>query len=286
MDVLDIPEANIIQHFNETFDYIDQAHKSGGCVLVHCQAGVSRSATVLAAYLMKAHSIEPSEAIARIRAQRPCVSPNSGFLHQLDLYHKLKYDVDPRHADYRRFLVISMAREQQDTGYITNLSSLAPDPETQRAGKALRCKKCRRVLALAEHMVDHQAGPGQQAFSYFKRDASINHSTVTDSATTTTGSTSSSSEVANAVPRAQPLNPLLASLSANANKCSSFFIEPMEWISGLNDGRVEGRIECPKCYCKLGQYNWSGAQCSCGRWIAPAFMLHQKQVDQVNMTRR
>ena len=46
--------------------------RAGG-VLVHCQAGMSRSATVVAAYLMQALELDPMDAIAMLREKRPNV---------------------------------------------------------------------------------------------------------------------------------------------------------------------------------------------------------------------
>lgn len=133
----------------------------------------------------------------------------------------------------------------------------------------------------AEHVIEHKPGQGQQAFSYFKRTSELNVKDVQQSTTETNGAVSDA-----AVPTVnQSLNPLLASLANRASNCSSFFIEPMEWMTDTHD--LQGRIDCPKCACKLGFYSWSGEQCSCGRWITPAFMLHQKQVDLVRpMLRR
>ncbi|KAL1928982.1 hypothetical protein VTP01DRAFT_2041 [Rhizomucor pusillus] len=270
--VLDLIEENIIQYFPETYEFIKDALASKGRVLVHCQAGVSRSPTIVAAYMMREKQLSAQQALDIIKLRRAIIEPNRGFLEQLNLYHELRYNVDQTEAAYRRFLVAANARAQQEYGCIQNLA-LSPDPELA-VGKTkskliLRCKKCRRVLVDDDCILDHQPGPGQQAFSYTKRSAELN---VTAAPT------------AAAAAPSRPLNPLLASIAASNNQCSSYFIEPMEWIASLQDGLVEGRIDCPKCYSKLGQYNWAGAQCSCGRWITPAFMLHRKQVDQVKTT--
>jgi len=51
--VSDSPIENISQYFNETNQFIDEALKiENNNVLVHCHAGVSRSATICIAYLM------------------------------------------------------------------------------------------------------------------------------------------------------------------------------------------------------------------------------------------
>ena len=43
----DIPSVNLRQHFDTCTNFIDLAIKSGGKVLVHCYAGISRSATIV-----------------------------------------------------------------------------------------------------------------------------------------------------------------------------------------------------------------------------------------------
>ncbi|KAG1454251.1 hypothetical protein G6F56_007368 [Rhizopus delemar] len=277
---MDVDEQNIIQYFDETNTFIQEAYKSGGRTLVHCQAGVSRSVTVLTACLMKSKKIKRDDALEIIRRKRASVAPNSGFMEQLSLYYDLNFDVDSKHVEYRRFLVASMAEEQKNYGYIEHVS-LAADPEytpltkasdTKRF-KALRCRKCRRMLVGSEHVIDHEPGQGQVAFSYFKRNSDIN--------VTTTASGTADSEVNASLNKVNAsLNPLLASLARTNNQCSSYFIEPMQWLDGLIDD-IQGRIDCPKCQCKLGSYNWSGDQCSCGRWITPTFMLHSNKVDEV-----
>jgi protein-tyrosine phosphatase len=53
---------------------------NGKRVCVHCKAGVSRSATVVIAYLMKYEKMNWHEAIQRVRELRPIICPNKGFL--------------------------------------------------------------------------------------------------------------------------------------------------------------------------------------------------------------
>ena len=60
---------------------------AGGC-LVHCQAGVSRSATVVISYLMYAKKAPLRSAFAHLRKIRPVVCPNPGFVKQLQEYEK------------------------------------------------------------------------------------------------------------------------------------------------------------------------------------------------------
>ncbi|KMZ62737.1 hypothetical protein ZOSMA_44G01400 [Zostera marina] len=88
IEVLDAPMENLEQHFDDCIDFIEQAKDSGGSVLVHCFAGISRSATIVVSYLMKKHQISALQAIDLVRRKRPKVSPNSGFFMQLKNFEK------------------------------------------------------------------------------------------------------------------------------------------------------------------------------------------------------
>ncbi|XP_060217681.1 dual specificity protein phosphatase 1-like isoform X4 [Lycium barbarum] len=94
--VHDRVDANISHYFEECFDFIEEAKGQGGGVLVHCFAGKSRSATIVIAYLMKKHGMSHSEAFQLVKSRRPVVSPNAGFMTQLENYDKtLKVEPAP-----------------------------------------------------------------------------------------------------------------------------------------------------------------------------------------------
>src|SRR5579871_1373751 len=105
----------------------------------------------------------------------------------------------------------------------------------------LRCKKCRyttfhlflkprRVLASSGSFLPHEP----QTEGHFKK---------------------SSYAQAAATPRGQ-IDSILPA------QCAHFFLEPQDWMqSTLDQGEIEGRLECPKCKSKVGGYAWQGLQC-------------------------
>lgn len=110
---MDLVDENIIQYFPETYEFIKNALAGKGRVLVHCQAGVSRSPTIVAAYIMREKQLSAQQALDIIKLRRSFIEPNRGFMEQLDLYHELRYNVDQTEAAYRRFLVAANAKAQQ-----------------------------------------------------------------------------------------------------------------------------------------------------------------------------
>jgi len=48
---------NIIQHFQEVNFFIDEGLSFGGCVLIHGNAGISRSAALVLAYVMETYDL-------------------------------------------------------------------------------------------------------------------------------------------------------------------------------------------------------------------------------------
>lgn len=79
---LDHPSENLLCRFPEMFAFIEEGLQSGG-VLVHCLAGVSRSATVVIGYLMWKNILPFHQARRHVAAVRPWIRPNSGFEQQL-----------------------------------------------------------------------------------------------------------------------------------------------------------------------------------------------------------
>lgn len=79
----DSPAFDMSIHFQTAADFIHRAlSQPGGKILVHCAVGVSRSATLVLAYLMLYHHFTLVEAIKKVKDHRGII-PNRGFLRQL-----------------------------------------------------------------------------------------------------------------------------------------------------------------------------------------------------------
>lgn len=79
----DDPRFDLSEHFEQCLEFIENARKNRYNVLVHCMAGISRSATIILAYLMKTYKYKFNDALQYVRARRPIVNPNDGFVLQL-----------------------------------------------------------------------------------------------------------------------------------------------------------------------------------------------------------
>lgn len=84
--VYDDEATELLKHWDRTYKYIQQALDEGSKVLVHCKMGVSRSASVVVAYAMKAQHWDLKQALRHVKERRACVQPNSSFMQQLEIY--------------------------------------------------------------------------------------------------------------------------------------------------------------------------------------------------------
>ncbi|KAL2866107.1 dual specificity protein phosphatase family protein [Aspergillus lucknowensis] len=83
LSLLDDPDADITRCVDQACEILDHARSSGAKVLVHCSAAISRSPTVVAAYLMSSQGYTLQQSLDILTAARPAISPNPGFLSQL-----------------------------------------------------------------------------------------------------------------------------------------------------------------------------------------------------------
>ncbi|TKR92876.1 hypothetical protein L596_007444 [Steinernema carpocapsae] len=84
----DNPHARLDNYFDMVADKIRSVKERGGKTLVHCVAGVSRSASLCIVYLVKYEKMTLRQAYHYVKAARPIVRPNVGFWKQMIDYEK------------------------------------------------------------------------------------------------------------------------------------------------------------------------------------------------------
>merc|ERR1711899_355587 len=82
----DNSEQDLKSKFNYICNFLKRHENER--VLVHCQAGISRSATACLAYLMKEKNMSLDSSFCYLRKGRECVSPNFAFLGQLKCWER------------------------------------------------------------------------------------------------------------------------------------------------------------------------------------------------------
>ncbi|XP_030792785.1 dual specificity protein phosphatase 12 isoform X2 [Rhinopithecus roxellana] len=213
-------------------------------------AGVSRSVAIITAFLMKTDLLPFEKAYEKLQILKPEAKMNEGFEWQLKLYQAMGYEVDTSSAIYKQYRLQKVTEKYPE---LQNLPQelFAVDPTTVSQGLKdevlYKCRKCRRSLFRSSSILDHHEGSGPIAFAR-KR--------MTPSFMLTTG---------------------------RQAQCTSYFIEPVQWMESALLGVMDGQLLCPKCSAKLGSFNWFGEQCSCGRWITPAFQIHKNRVDEMKI---
>lgn len=156
----DIPSEDLLSHFDDTWTFIEDGVKNG-VVLVHCYFGVSRSATVVIAYLMRKYSLTYIDAFEKAKLKRSIVYPNQGFVTQLKLYKQMDYKVDKTNMKYKKFRLNHAANTVRKVKILPQdyFDLIKPDPgltQRQPEPNGYRCKKCRRVLASESSLMNHE----------------------------------------------------------------------------------------------------------------------------------
>lgn len=235
----DIPEEDLLTHFEETCKFIEEGRNAGGC-LVHCYFGVSRSATLVIAYIMRKYSLNFEQALRKVKEKRACVGPNPGFTYQLRLFHFMEYRIDKMCLQYRLYILEKLATMAKRAGAF----SAVPDElksfwsvDDNASGERLKCKKCRLALFPTSKIVPHMQDESAPWWD----------------------------------PRWQDDPGELCT--------SSFFVEPTQWLFEQAQS-LQGKVLCPKCGSKVGNYNWAGLYCECGACVQPGFHITQSRVDR------
>jgi protein-tyrosine phosphatase len=83
INILDSSDQNIEQHFDKAFEFLDNMEKQNKTCIIHCHAGINRSATIALAYFIKKTGINLFDAYEFLSLLRPGIIYNIGFRKQL-----------------------------------------------------------------------------------------------------------------------------------------------------------------------------------------------------------
>ena len=83
----DSSDFEISKSFEESFKFLDKCIKKGN-VLIHCVSGISRSPTILIAFMMKRYKKSLDEIFRIVKKKRNVINPNQGFMSQLKKFEK------------------------------------------------------------------------------------------------------------------------------------------------------------------------------------------------------
>jgi protein-tyrosine phosphatase len=88
LQICDVEAQQLDDAIQQCNTFLENAVQHGHRVLVNSTLGVSRSAAIIAAYMIKNLGLTYDEALARLRTVRGSAKPNPGFEQQLRLYEK------------------------------------------------------------------------------------------------------------------------------------------------------------------------------------------------------
>ncbi|KAF1810219.1 dual specificity protein phosphatase 12 [Eremomyces bilateralis CBS 781.70] len=242
----DVDDENLLQYFPATNAFIQEGLNGGGGVLVHCAMGKSRSATCVVAFLIHKYGITPQQAIEQIRQSRPFVEPNDGFMQQLELYYTMKAPESVEDtAIYQKWLY---QREVE----LSRSCGMPPDTD--------------KIRFEDEHTLWDGTSEG-----FEMRCRKCRRTLATSQYVLPHEAKVKLSQHGNAI-----------SNEPSSTECAHYFIDPLSWMRPeLEQGKLEGRVECPKCATNVGKYAWQGMKCSCGAWVVPGISLAKGRIDEV-----
>jgi len=77
-----------IEEIDNTVDFIHERIKNNEPTMVHCAAGIGRTGTILACYLIKYHNLSAKDSIDKVRKDRPGSIQSESQEIAIGLYHK------------------------------------------------------------------------------------------------------------------------------------------------------------------------------------------------------
>ena len=118
--------------------HTEQVRSSGSCILIHCMAGISRSVTLVIAYLMQHFGLTMQQAYQFVKEKRPAISPNLNFMGQLvEFEREILSHCPTQHLDISAFLPTSEQEQLSE-----NMRAWSSEPSsTETTPEPINCKE-------------------------------------------------------------------------------------------------------------------------------------------------
>lgn len=97
LSMLDDPTFSLVPVIEEAYIFIEDALKSKGVILVFCNVCVSKSVTIIIAYLVVKYKMSFERAFEKVKRVRKIASPNLGFINQLKILDGSLKPTSPEH---------------------------------------------------------------------------------------------------------------------------------------------------------------------------------------------
>eukprot|EP00172_Hildenbrandia_rubra_P002006 Plantae.Rhodophyta-Hildenbrandia_rubra.ctg26537.p1 GENE.Plantae.Rhodophyta-Hildenbrandia_rubra.ctg26537~~Plantae.Rhodophyta-Hildenbrandia_rubra.ctg26537.p1 ORF type:complete len:325 (-),score=22.85 Plantae.Rhodophyta-Hildenbrandia_rubra.ctg26537:29-1003(-) len=234
VDINDEPTSDLLSQLPACLSFLNLHCKPEGTgALIHCNAGLSRSAAVACAYLMMhheypGHTSKLQGALHDIRKVR-AAHPNEGFMKQLQIFEEAGCDVkytsdgdgDVNRLPFRselqhRLTMIGALSKDCETPHIPD-RLLPSNPFTKKLHSTTKysCRRCRTSLATDRHIFEPETA-----------------------STTTT-----------------------------------LQVIPIKWMKQSLEASVQGRLNCPKCDAKVGSFSWKRSRDHQQQWCPCSLRL-------------
>ena len=145
----DSEDEDLLTYLPQTNEWITECVEHQRPILVHCLAGISRSTTVVCAYIMRKYQMSAERAIDFVLEKRDCISPNDGFIQQLKLFHRMGYTLNANDRAFRNYLnqiYVGINRKNQSLSkYFERLAVASSLTKVVDLGQQYCCNKCLRI---------------------------------------------------------------------------------------------------------------------------------------------
>lgn len=251
----DEPSQDLLFVLEDALSFIESSLNAGG-ILVHCRVGVSRSAAIVIAFLMRKNQLSYDCALELV-VQKRHVCPNIGFVNQLKLFEVMNFTVDTNSSIYLQYTTSKRFRSNH-AGFGNDAAYESSNQGSSESVAAYRCKKCRHGLFSSSDLVNHY---------------------IPEKVSRTKGAQGQTAVCNRNVPTV-----LIKGITLNEPRTpcdrKELFTSLLDWARPSTH-EVEGKLYCPGCRSKIGSFNWCGEPCVCGSWVTPAFHFNRNHVDRI-----